>query len=96
VSSHIELDIAERATAVVPFESFIYLTDQLLADRVELPYSPALCLAKDIKRQYGARGFMRYCRLMRKFEPPWGKPDCHWLQSLRWQWEDIDPLEIKS
>jgi hypothetical protein len=96
VSSHIELDIAERAKAVVPFESFIYLTDQLLADRVELPYSPALCLAKDIKRQYGARGFMRYCRLMRKFEPPWGKPDCHWLQSLRWQWEDIDPLEIKS
>ncbi len=94
--SHIELTIEERAVAVVPLPVFADLTRRLLRDEVSLPYSPALCLAKDIKRQFGNAGFVHWLRMMRKFEPPWTNVDRKWLKHRRADWEDLDPYDLKG
>jgi hypothetical protein len=69
--SHLDLDLAERASVAVTFEAICSLTDFYDANPDNIGFSPPLMLGHDIRRQLGdGTGFGIWAELMWRFEDP--------------------------
>jgi AAA domain len=74
--SHLDLDLAERASVGVTFEAVSSLVDFYQANPDTIGFSPPLVLGRDIRRQLGDElGFGIWSELMWQFEEPLTKEE---------------------
>ncbi len=107
--SHLDLDLAERASVAVTYEAISSLTEWYCDNPDIIGFSPPLVLGRDIRRQLGGDelGFNVWAELMSFFESPLTERELlpgdprkpityeRWQASLVEQWRDFGEGEMR-